>query len=263
MLVIGERINASRKSILQAIQERNTQFIQEEAKNQVEAGAQMLDVNAGVRVQQEADDIEWLVKVVQEKVDVPLCIDSPNPKAIEAGLKSHKGKALINSITLQKDRLEGFLPLVKKYNCLVVALTMGESGMPETAEERFEICKNIIEILKKEEISTESLYIDPLVQPISTNIKNCLITLDTIRAIKNAFPVKTIIGLSNISFGLPNRRLINRTFLSMALAAGLNAALIDPLDKDMMSTLKAGEALLGQDDYCLNYLSAFREGKLS
>ena len=262
MLIIGERINASRKSILQAIQERNVQFIQEEAKKQVEAGAQMLDVNAGVRVQQEPDDIQWLVKIVQENVNVPLCIDSPNPKAIESGLKLHKGKALVNSITLQKERLEGILPLVKKYNCSVVALTMGESGMPETAEERFEICKDIIEVAKKEKIPLESLYIDPLVQPISTNIKNCLITLDTIKMIKNSFPVKLITGLSNISFGLPNRKLINRTFLAMALSAGLDAALLDPLDKDLMSTLKASEALLGQDEYCLNYLTAFREGKI-
>ena len=262
MLVIGERINASRKTILQAIQERNIQFIQEEATKQVEAGAKMLDVNAGVRIQQEVDDIEWLVKTVQEKVDIPLCIDSPNPKAIESGLKLHKGKALVNSITLQKDRLEGILPLVKKYNSLLVALTMSATGMPETANERFGICKDIIEAVKKEGIPVESLYIDPLVQPISTNIKNCLITLDTIRTIKNAFPVKIIIGLSNISFGLPNRRLINRTFLTMALDNGLDAALIDPLDKDMMSTLRACEALLGQDEYCLNYLAAFRENKL-
>ena len=261
MLIIGERINASRKTILQAIQERNAQFIQEEAKKQIEAGAQMLDINAGVRVQQEADDIEWLVKTVQEKVNIPLCIDSPNPKAIESGLKIHKGKALVNSITLQKDRLEGILPLVKKYNCTVVALTMGETGMPETAEERFEICKDILEEVKKEGIPVESLYIDPLVQPISTNIKNCLITLNTIRTIKNALPVKIVMGLSNISFGLPNRRLINRTFLAMALASGLDAALIDPLDKDMMSTLRACEALLEQDEYCMKYLTAFREGK--
>lgn len=261
MFVIGERINASRKTILQAIQERNVQFIQEEAKKQVEAGAQMLDVNAGVRVQQEVDDIEWLVKTVQEKVDIPLCIDSPNPKAIEKGLKNHKGKALVNSITLQKDRLEGILPLVKEYNSMIVALTLGTSGMPETAQERLEICSGIIEAVKKEGIPIESLYVDPLVQPISTNIKNCLITLDTIRTIKNAFPVKIIMGLSNISFGLPERRLINRTFLAMALAAGLDAALIDPLDKDMMSTLRACEALLGQDEYCLNYLASFREGK--
>lgn len=262
MLVIGERINASRKTILQAIQERNAQFIQEEAKKQAEAGAQMLDVNAGVRVQQEPEDMEWLVKIVQEVVSLPLCIDSPNPKAIESGLKNHKGKALVNSITLQKDRLEGILPLVKKYDCMVVALTMGEVGMPETSDERFEICRGIIGLVKKEGIPMESLYVDPLVQPISTNTKNCLITLDTIRKIKDAFPIKIVMGLSNISFGLPNRRVINRTFLAMALAAGLDAALIDPLDKDMVSTLRASEALLAQDEYCLNYLTAFREGKI-
>jgi cobalamin-dependent methionine synthase I len=262
MLVIGKRINASRKTILQAIQERNVQFIQEEAKNQVEAGAQMLDVNAGVRIQQEVEDMEWLVKTVQEKVDVPLCIDSPNPKAIESGLKHHKGKALVNSIKLQKERIDNILPLIKKFDCMVAGLTMGETGMPETAQERFEICRDMIERVKKEGIPVEYIHIDPLVQPISTDIKNCLITLETIRMIKNAFPVKFVMGLSNISFGLPNRRLINRTFLAMGMAVGLDGALVDPTDKEMMATLRASEALLGQDEYCLNYLTAFREGKL-
>ena len=262
MLVVGERINASRKTILEAIQQKNSAFIQQEAKNQVDAGANMLDVNAGVRVSTEEDDMQWLVKTIQETVDIPLCIDSPNPKAIEAGLKIHKGKALINSITLQKERIDFILPLVKKYNCLVVALTMDDKGMPETSQERFDICQRIVDAVKKEGIPVESLYIDPLVQPISTDSKNCIITLDTIRMIKNAFPVKFAMGLSNISFGLPNRKLINRTFLAMAMAMGLDGALIDPTDKDMMAAIKTSEALLGKDEYCMEYLTAFRENKL-
>jgi 5-methyltetrahydrofolate--homocysteine methyltransferase len=206
--------------------------------------------------------MQWLVRTVQEAVDVPLCIDSPNPKAIETGLKLHKGKALVNSITLQKERIGSILPLVKKYDCMVVALTMDEKGMPETSRERFEVCRKIIDEVKKEGIALESLYIDPLVQPISTNSRNCVITLETIRMIKEAFPVKFAMGLSNISFGLPNRRLINRTFLAMAMAMGLDGALIDPTDKDMMAAIKSSEALLGKDEYCMDYLTAFREGKI-
>jgi len=262
MLVVGERINASRKSILEAIQKKDAGFIQEEAKKQVEAGANMLDVNAGVRISTEEEDMQWLVKTVQETVDIPLCIDSPNSKAIEAGLKVHKGKALINSITLQKDRITSILPLVKKYDTMVVALTMDDKGMPETSQERFEICKKIVEAVKEQGTPVESLYIDPLVHPVSTDSKSCIITLETIRMIKNAFPVKFAMGLSNISFGLPNRRLINRIFLAMAMAMGLDGALIDPTDKDMMATISAGEALLGRDEYCMNYLTAFRENKL-
>jgi len=262
MLIIGERINASRKSILQAIQERNTSFIQEEAKRQVESGAQMLDVNAGVRVRQEPEDIAWLVRTIQEVVNVPLCIDSPNPLAIEAGLSLHKGRAMVNSITLEEKRLKGILPLVKQYGSLVVALTMSENKMPETAKDRLDISREIIKIIQKENIPLENLYIDPLVHPISTDKNNAIIVLESIRMIKETFSVKIITGLSNISFGLPNRPLINRTFLAMALSAGLDSALIDPLDKEIMATLRATEALLGQDEYCLQYLTAFRKGNL-
>ncbi|OIN98664.1 methyltetrahydrofolate--corrinoid methyltransferase [Candidatus Desantisbacteria bacterium CG_4_10_14_0_8_um_filter_48_22] len=262
MLIVGERINASRKTILEAIQERNAPFIKDEAKKQVESGAQILDVNAGVRVNTEKEDMVWLVKTVQETIDVPLCIDSPSHEVIEAGLAAHKGKALVNSITLETKRLNNILPLVKKYDSLVVALAMGEKEMPETVEDRINICKEIIDKVDAAGIPLENLYIDPLVHPISTNEKNALTVVESIRKIKENFHVKIIMGLSNISFGLPNRKLINRTFLTMVLAAGMDAALIDPTDKDMMAAVFAAETLLGQDQYCANYLSAFREDKL-
>ena len=262
MLIVGERINASRKKILQAIQERNAQFIKDEVKKQVEAGARMLDVNAGVRVNTEKEDMVWLIKTVQETTDVPLCIDSPNHEAIEAGLAAHKGKALVNSITLETKRLSNILPLVKKYDSLVIALAMGEKEMPETVEDRINICREIINKVNTAGIPLENLYIDPLVHPISTNEKNALTVVESIRKIKENFHVKIIMGLSNISFGLPNRRLLNRTFLTMVLAAGMDAALIDPTDKDMMAAVFAAETLLGRDQYCANYLSAFRENKL-
>jgi len=262
MLIIGERINTSRKAIEEAVEKKDAKVIQDEAKVQVEAGAQMLEVNCGTRINTEPEDMAWLVKTMQEVVEGPLSIDSPNPKAIEAGLAVHKGRAIVNSITAESERAGVILPLVKKYNSQLVALLMDERGMPKTSEERLTIAKKIMGLVTEYGIKEEDLYLDPLVRPVSTESEQVGEVLKTIRSIRSLGRVKSIVGLSNISFGLPKRSLINRTFLALALEAGLDAAIIDPTDPQMIATLKASNALLGKDEYCLEYIAAHREGKL-
>ncbi|MCK4326550.1 methyltetrahydrofolate cobalamin methyltransferase [bacterium] len=264
MLVVGERINTSRKSVLEAVKKKDAHFIQEEAARQVKAGANMIDINAGNLMEGEASSIEWLVGIVQGVVDTPLCLDSPNPQAIKAGVKLHRGKALVNSITAEKERAKAVLPLVKEYKASVVALTMDEKGMPETSRERVKIARRLLELTRNYGIPPQDVYFDPLVRPVGSEAGQGLAVLRAIEGIMSLGEgVHTICGLSNISFGLPNRRLLNRTFLSMAIEAGLDAVILDPLDKNLMATLKAAEALLGKDEFCMKYITASREGELN
>lgn len=266
MLIIGEKINSSRKDIKEMVEGKNKEFIQELAQKQVEGGAEMLDLNIGTIRKSEPEDMKWLVKTVQKAVDVPLCIDSPNHKAIMQGLEVYdrdKGKALINSVTAEREKLELILPLVKKYQCLVVALTMNEEGIPRDSKKRFKIATELIEKLTGEGIPIEDIYIDPLALPVSANIQNANIVLETLKRIKDSHPeVKTIIGLSNISYGLPERRLINQSFVILAMACGLKAVILDSTDQKIMALINTTKLLLGKDEFCRQYLQAFREGKL-
>jgi len=266
MLIIGEKINSSRKDIKEMVEGKNKEFIQELAQKQTEGGAQMLDLNIGTIRKNEPEDMRWLVKTVQEAVDVPLCIDSPNYKAIIQGLEVYdwdKGKALINSVTAEREKLELILPLVKKYQCSIVALTMNEQGIPQNSKERFKIADGLIRKLTREGIPIEDIYIDPLALPVSANIQNSNIALETLKRINDSHPeVKTIIGLSNISYGLPKRRLINQSFVVLAMACGLDAAILDSTDQKMMALIKATDLLGGKDEFCRQYLQAFRKGKL-
>lgn len=263
MLVVGERINTSRKSILKAVQERDSRFIQEEAIQQVKAGANIIDVNAGTMREEEVASLEWLVKTVQEVVDVPLSLDSPDPAAIEIGLKVHQGKAMVNSITGEKERAEAILPLVKKYEAFLIALTMDDKGMPETGEERIEIARNLLDLIKSYGIPAAAVYFDPLIRPIGTDTKQGLAVLKAITGIMSLEGgVHTTCGLSNISFGLPKRKLLNEAFLPLAMSAGLDAVILDPMDKHLMVILKATQALLNKDEFCMQYITASREGKL-
>lgn len=266
MLIIGEKINSSRKDIKEMVENKNKEFIQELAQKQVEGGAQMLDLNIGTIRKGEPEDMKWLIKTVQEAVDVPLCIDSPNHEAIEAGLEVYdwrKGKALINSVTAEREKMKLIFPLVKKYKCSVVALTMDERGIPQDSKERFKIADELIRALTNKGIPMEDIYIDPLTLPVSANIQNSNTVLETLKRIKDLHPeVKTIIGLSNISYGLPERKLINQSFMVLAVASGLDAVILDSTDQKIMALIKATNLLLGKDEFCAQYLKAFREGKL-
>ncbi|MHB0913239.1 MAG: methyltetrahydrofolate cobalamin methyltransferase [Armatimonadota bacterium] len=262
MLIVGERINTSRKAIAPAVEGRDTEFIIDTAKKQYEAGARYIDANAGTLLEGEPDAVEWLVTTIQGAVDVPICIDSPNPTAIESALKVHKGQALINSITDEQGRFGKIAPLVKEYNTKVIALSMGDGGIPPNAEGRITVARSLIDKLTGMGMKLDDIYVDPLVYPVATGPQYGVAVLETIRTVKREYPgVHAICGLSNVSHGLPVRKLLNQAFLVMCMEAGLDAAIIDPLDQRLMALLLASEAILGIDDSCAEYLIAAREGK--
>ncbi|HEY82309.1 MAG TPA: dihydropteroate synthase [Dehalococcoidia bacterium] len=264
MLIVAERINSSRKKISEAIQAKDADFIRGEAKAQAEAGADYIDVNAGSFVGQEAEYLCWLVEIVQEATELPLCLDSPDPAALAAALELVKGPCMLNSITLEKQRLAGMLPLVKKYRTKIIALCQSDEGMANTVEEKVSVAKELIETLTKEGVALDDIYIDPLIYPIATDTKSAVAALGAIREIMQLFPgVHTIAGLTNVSFGLPVRKLINRTFLVAAMAHGLDSAIIDPTDRELMASLVAAEVVLDRDKFCAGYITAYREGKLA
>lgn len=261
MIIIGELINSTRKQIKQAIEERNVAFIQELARKQVEAGANYLDVNAGAFVDDEADHLLWLIDVVQAVTDVPLAIDSADPEVIEKGLIAHKGEAMINSTTAEKLKFEALLPLIKKYNTKVVALCMDDAGMPTTAAERLKIVDCFCNDFTKAGIDLSNVFLDPLVKPVSVNSSfgnEVLNTLDEIH--KRYKGIHTTCGLSNVSFGLPERKILNQAFFVMCVAKGMDAVIIDPLDARIMALLYTSEVLVDRDKNCGKYLKAVRKG---
>lgn len=262
MLIVGELINASRKKIEAAIESKDQETIQKIAKDETEAGANFIDVNAGVFVGKEADYLKWLVTTVQSAVDVPCSIDSPDPKAIEGALSVHKGTAMINSISLEKERYDSLIPVVAGTDLKVVALCMADEGMPETAEDRVEIADKLVNGLVKNNVPLENIFVDPLVQPVSTNSSFGREFLLAIELISEKFKgIHTICGLSNISYGLPERKFLNQNFMVMSILKGLDGAIIDPLDRKMMASIIAAEALVGKDDFCVQYINAYRAKK--
>ncbi len=262
MLVVGELINASRKAIGEAIEKGDGEAIQSIARQEHEAGAHFLDVNAGIFVDKEAECLRWLVETVQAVVDGPCSLDSPNPRAIEAALAVHQGTPMINSISLETERYDRMIPLLAGTECKVVALCMSDGGMPETAEDRLKIADRLVNKLVGDNVPLGNIYVDPLVQPISVNQTFGLAFLKAIELVREAFPgVHVLCGLSNVSYGLPGRQFINQIFLAMAISRGLTGAIINPLDKRMMANIVAAEALVGRDSYCLNYMKSFRTKK--
>ncbi|MGE5256642.1 MAG: methyltetrahydrofolate cobalamin methyltransferase [Hyphomicrobiales bacterium] len=264
MLIVGELINASRKSVKEIIERQDAEGIARLARDQRNNGANYIDVNAGVFVGREPELLKWLVTAVQSAVDVPCCIDSPDPRAIEAALGAHQGTAMINSISLEKERYEKLLPVVAGSGSKVVALCMSDEGMPETADQRMAIADQLINGLVQHRVALEDIYVDPLVQPVATNNAFGVEFLQAIERITQTFKgVHTMCGLSNISFGLPERKFINQAFMVMAIAKGLDGAIVNPLDARMMGCILTAETLMGRDSYCMNYLKAYRAGKLT
>ncbi|HOL17337.1 MAG TPA: methyltetrahydrofolate cobalamin methyltransferase [Bacillota bacterium] len=265
MLIVGEKINTSRKEAREAVEKRDAAFIRSLARRQAEAGAHYIDVNCGTFLKEEPEPLSWLVQEVQQELDnAPLCIDSPNPVAVEAALKVHQGKAMLNSISGEKERYEALLPLVVQYGCKVVVLCMDDqAGIPPDAATRFKIASRIIDGLTAKGVKVEDIYVDPLIQPISVDTKNGLAAAETIRMVKESYPgVHAICGLSNISFGLPERKLLNQAYLVVCATYGLDAVILDPEDKRIMALVYASEALLNRDPYCGEYLKAYRKGFL-
>lgn len=261
MIIIGELINASRKAIKAAIEAQDAAAIQQVAKDQAEAGADYIDVNAGVFMGEEPEYLKWLVETVQAAVDKPCAIDSPDPAAVEAALSVHKGTPMINSISLEKERYEKLMPIIAGTDMKVIALCMSDKGMPKTVADRMQIADELVNGLLKNNVKVENIFVDPLVQPISVENTFGVEFINAIENIVAAFPgIHTACGLSNISYGLPARKFMNQTFMTMAIAKGLDGAIINPLDRRMMANIIAAEALAGKDGFCVNYLKAFRAG---
>lgn len=261
MLIVGELINTSRKAIKQAVEKRDAAYIQQIAREQVEAGADYVDVNCGTQVYDEVEVMEWLVNTIQEAVEAPLCIDSPSAKAIDAGLKLCKyGQPMVNSITGEKERFAEILPLILKHKAKIVALCMDDSGMPTTAEDRIKVADSLYAGLTEAGVPADDIYFDPLVKPVSVSAKAGLEVLEAVRLITEKYPkAHKICGLSNISFGLPNRKILNRYFVVQTMVNGMDGYIFDPVDKAMMGAVYASQALLGQDDFCVEYLTAHRK----
>lgn len=264
MLIVAERINASRKAIRAALERLDAGAIQAEAIAQVQAGAHYIDVNGGTFPGREPELLCWLVDTVQQVTDQPLCLDSSDPAALAAALPRVRQPApMLNSITLERERFERMLPLAREFRTKVVALCQGE-GVATTAQQKIDTASRLVERLTAAGIMLADIYVDPLVFPLATDSSSGTAALEAFREIMRRFPgVHTICGLSNVSHGLPARKLINRTFLSTAAAAGLDAAILDPTDRELIAALCAGQAVLGCDEYCLGYLKAFRAGKLA
>ena len=243
MKIIGEKINGTRKRVAQAIAARDVGFIQDLAKRQADAGAAWLDVNAGTAPSREAEDLTWLIGIIQAAVETPLCLDSANPAALKIALQAVNKTPMINSISGEPERLANILPIVAEHGCPVIALAMDEKKVPETAEKRFEVITKVIAETRLHGVPDSNVYIDPLAMTISTNTQSAMIAMETMRRVRQEYPEAHLtIGLSNISFGLPARSFVNRYFLSLAIQNGLDCAILDPLDREIDEALLAREA---------------------
>ncbi|MCC6197402.1 MAG: dihydropteroate synthase [Burkholderiales bacterium] len=262
MLIVAERINASRKAIRAALEVLDAGFIQEEARAQDAAGAHYIDVNGGTFPGREAELLGWLVDTVQAVTDKPLCLDSPDPAALAAALsRIRTGRPMINSINLEPERFERILPMAIEHRTKLVALCQGEGVPAATAGQKIALADELIARLTGAGVALDDIYVDPLVFPLGTDSQSARATVDAIGAIMERHPgVHTICGLTNVSHGLPARKLINRTFLVTAMSRGMDAAIVDPTDAQLISAMYAARAVCGRDDYCMELIEAFREG---
>jgi 5-methyltetrahydrofolate--homocysteine methyltransferase len=260
MIIIGERLNSSRKSVLEAFQNRNQAFLLDQAKRQEQAGSSYIDINAAVLLDREIETLKWAIPLLQQSVNIPLSLDTPSHEAMEEALKIHQGRPLLNSLTGEKKRLEVLLPLIRDYKPRVIALCLDENGPADSAGRALELAEKLVTLLTKEGLSPDDIFIDPLVRPIGVDAKLATVFLESLGKINSHLPgVKTIAGLSNVSFGLPQRKLLNRTFLVLAVQNSLDAAICDPLDAELQAALRAAQALLGRDPSLKNYLRFIRE----
>ncbi|HET6430166.1 MAG TPA: dihydropteroate synthase [Phycisphaerae bacterium] len=264
MIIIGEKINATRKSIAAAIEARDADAIVAVATAQVAAGADYLDLNGGdPNPAAEVENMKWLVELVQAHTDAPLSLDSANPDAIRAGLELAKAKPIVNSVSLEPDRLAAFLPILAAGECMVVALLMSEAGMPTGVDDRLQRARELIGRLTGAGKAMEEIIVDPCFLPVSATPGSGRDVCRAIAAIKAEFPeVHVGGGLSNVSFGLPQRKLVNLAMVAAAVYSGMDTALIDPSTPMMVPLILATEVVSGADEWCANYVAAYREGKL-
>lgn len=261
MIVIGELINGMYKDVGKAIANKEADVIQHLASDQVKAGANILDVNTGPYSKNPKDDMKWLIESIQKAVEAPLAIDSTKADVIEEGLKIVKKRAIINSTSADDDKMEKIFGLAKKYNAQVIGLTMDKSGVPNSKDRRLELAATIVAKAMDFGISAEDLYLDPIVLPVNVaqnQAKEVLEAIREFRLLSDPAP-HAVVGLSNVSQGTKTRSLIDRTFLMMAIANGLTAAIVDPLDKELMDAMITAELILNKNIYCDSFLEAYRK----
>ena len=245
--------------MLKALQDGDFDMVRNDAKSQVEAGAKILDVNAGVPSADEPALLKQVMATVMEVTDVPLCIDTADPEALESALKTYNGKALVNSVNGEERSLTAVLPLVKEHGAAVIGLCMNDDGIPATADARLKVAANIIERAGKLGIPAENIVIDPLALTMGSDHTAGLIAFQTIQKVIAEFGVNITMGASNISFGLPDRKYINATFIAMAIHAGLSCPITNPLEPEVNIAIKAADLSMGRDEYGMAWIQAFRQ----
>ena len=259
-VLIGERINPTgKKKMTAALEAGDLEVIRREALAQVEAGADILDVNVATVIVDEVTMLPEVVQTVMDTVDVPLCLDSSNPEALEAALKVYRGKPLVNSVTGQEDLLRKILPLIKEYKAAVIGMTVDDDGIPNDVDRRVAIAHKIVERAEKLGIPREDIIIDCVTMTVGADIRSALVTIETIRKVKDELGINVTLGASNVSFGLPNRGLINTTFLAIAIAAGMNCPVINVAK--VRPTVLATDLILARDENALRYIRAQRQAK--
>lgn len=261
MFIIGELINGMYKDIAKAIKEKDKSVIQKCALEQIEGGADALDVNCGPASKEPLSDIKWLVEAIQEVTDRPIALDSSKPKVIESGLSVIKNKVIINSTTADPEKLQILVPLAKKHNAKLIGLTISTKGIPQNKDQRLELAATIVATCVEQEFPVENLYLDPIVMPVNVaqaQMRDILEAIHEFKIISDPSP-KTIVGLSNVSQGTCVRSLVNRTFLTMAVAFGLDGAILDPKDKDLVDAGITADLILNKQIYCDSYLQAYRK----
>ena len=257
--IIGERINPTgRKKFQELLRAGDLSTIAIDVESQIKGGADMLDVNMGVPLTDEPALLSKAIKMIQGITDIPICIDSSVIEALQAGLEAYEGKALVNSMTGEDDRMELILPLIKKHNAAIIALPNDEIGIPATAAERIVITEKIIRAVEKHGISLDNLVIDPLAMTVGADPEAVKITLETIHLIREKFGLNMTLGASNISFGLPNRHALNAAFLPAAMSHGLTCAVMDARTPAINEAVRAADLLLGMDQWGGNWISRFR-----
>lgn len=258
-VVIGERINPTGRRLL-AEEMRNGDYsrVEHDALAQITAGAEVLDVNAGVPMADEPAIMGECIRLLQSLTDVPLCIDSSIVEALQAGLEAYQGRALLNSVTGEDERLDTVLPLVKKYDCAVVAISNDDSGISENVEIRFAVAKKIVERASDYGIPASSIVVDPLVMPVGAVNSAGRQVMELVKRLRNELKVNTTCGVSNLSFGLPNRNGLNAAFISMAIGAGMTSAIINPLHAEVMQAVRGANVVMGHDEQCMEWVRANR-----
>ncbi len=260
MIIIGEKINGSIPSVAKAIAERDADWIRNLAKIQAEAGADFIDVCASVK-DNEVETLHWLIDLVQEVTDTPICIDSPNPNTCVAAMEFCKKPGMINSVSMEGDKCAVIFPAIANTTWQVVALLCSK-GIPKSAQDRLNVFDQLMAKAKEYGIAPSRIHIDPLVEMLCTSEDGISMVVEVITTIKKKQPNIHVTGaVSNISFNLPVRKLLNQAFLVLAMNAGMDSGVMDPTNRDMMGMMYATEAMLGLDEYCMEYIGAYREGK--